>query len=125
MDSVTKENTIDVSLDLSDHLGGSVLKEEQKLAVKVLLSGKGVTAVLRTGLGKLISYQSFVVAKNLAVSSSILVVVPFRSIIEDQLRSNDFVVMKFSCGTLMFSRMKFKFCGISYFQYALRANTRR
>ena len=40
MDSVTKENAIDVSLDLSDHLGGLVLKEEQKLAVEALLSGK-------------------------------------------------------------------------------------
>ena len=40
MDSVTKENNIDVSLDLSDNLGGLVLKEEQKLAVEALLSGK-------------------------------------------------------------------------------------
>ena len=46
MDSVTKENTIDVSLDLSDHLGGLVLKEDQKLAVEALLSGKDVMAVL-------------------------------------------------------------------------------
>ena len=90
MDSVTKENTIDVSLDLSDHLGGLVLKEEQKLAVEALLSVKYVMAVLPTGFGKSIIYQSFVVAKNLAVSSSILVVVPLRSIIEDQLRFNDF-----------------------------------
>ena len=90
MDSVTKENTVDVSLDLNDHLGGLVLKEEQKLAVEALLSGKDVKAVLPTGFGKSIIYQSFVVAKNLAVSSSILVVVPLRSIIEDQLRFNDF-----------------------------------
>ena len=34
MDSVTKEITVDASLDLSDHLGGLVLKEEQKLAVE-------------------------------------------------------------------------------------------
>lgn len=90
MDSVTKENTIDLSLDLSDHLGGLVLKEEQKLAMEALLSGKDVMAILPTGFGKSIIYQIFVVAKNLAVSSSILVVVPLRSIIEDQLRFNDF-----------------------------------
>ena len=84
MDSVTNENTIDVSLDLSDHLGGLVLKEEQKLAVEALLSGKDVLAVLPTGFGKSIIYQSFVVAKKLAVSSSILVVVQLRSIIEDR-----------------------------------------
>ena len=93
MDSVTKENTIIASLDLSDNLGGLVLKEEQKLAVEALLSGKDVMAVLPTGFGKSIIYQSFVVAKNLAVSWTILVtlvVVPLRSIIEDQLRFNDF-----------------------------------
>ena len=45
-DSVTKENTIDVYLDLSDHVGGLVLKEEQKLAVEALLSGKDEMAVL-------------------------------------------------------------------------------
>ena len=57
MDSVTKENTIDVPLDLSDHLGGLVLKEEQKLAVEALLSGKDVMAILPTGFGKSIIYQ--------------------------------------------------------------------
>ena len=85
MDLVTKENSIDVSLDLSNHLGGLVLKEEQKLVVEVLLSGKHVMAILPTGFGKSIIYQSFVEAKNLAVSSSVLVVVPLRNIIEDQL----------------------------------------
>ena len=40
MDSITKENTSDVYLDLSDYLGGLVLKEEQKLAVEALLSEK-------------------------------------------------------------------------------------
>ena len=51
MDSVTKERTIDVSLDLSNHLGGLVFKEEQKLAVEALPSGKDVMAVLPTGFG--------------------------------------------------------------------------
>ena len=52
MDSVTKENTINVSLDLSDHLSSLVLKEEQKLAVEALLLGKDVMAVLPTGFGQ-------------------------------------------------------------------------
>ena len=36
------------SLDLSDHFGGLVLKEEQKLAVEALLSRKDVMAVVRS-----------------------------------------------------------------------------
>ena len=73
MDSVTKENTIDVSLDVSEHLGGLVLKEEQKLAVEALLSGKDVMAILPTGFGKSIIYQSFVVstASRRSVDSSL------------------------------------------------------
>jgi len=92
MASVTKESNSDVFVNLSDHLGGLVLKEEQKLAVEALLLGKDVMAVLPTGFGKSIIYQSFVMAKNLAntISSSIVVIVPLRSIIEDQLQSNDF-----------------------------------
>ena len=74
---------------LSDNLGGLVLKKEQKLAVEALLLGKDVMAVLPTGFGKWIIYQSFVVAKKLAVSWSILVVVPLRSIIKDQLGCTD------------------------------------
>lgn len=52
MDWVTKEITVDASLDLSNHLGGLVLEEEQKLADP-------------TGFEKSsILYQGFVVAKN-------------------------------------------------------------
>lgn len=36
------------SLDLSDHLGGLVLKEEQKLALEAPLSGKDVMAVVQS-----------------------------------------------------------------------------
>ena len=46
MDLITKENAINAFLDLSDHLGRLFLKEEQKLAVEALLSGKDVMAVL-------------------------------------------------------------------------------
>ena len=51
------------------------------------MSGKDVLAVLPTGFGKSVIYQSFVIAKD---SSSIVVIVPLRSIIDDQLQSNDF-----------------------------------
>ena len=44
MASVTKESNSDVFVNLSDHLGGLVLKEEQKLAVEALLLGKDVMA---------------------------------------------------------------------------------
>ena len=47
-------------------------------------------AVLSTGFGKSIIYQSFVIVKNFANMAFIVVVVPLPSIIEDQLRSNDF-----------------------------------
>ena len=82
----------DVFANLSDQLGGLLLKEEQRLAIEALLSGKDVMAVLPTGFGKSVIYQSFVIAKNFANvnTASIVVVVPLRSIIEDQLQSNDF-----------------------------------
>ena len=90
MVSVVKESSRDVFANLSDQLGGVVLKEEQKLAVEALLSGKDVMAVLPTGFGRSILYQSFVIAKKFANKASVVVVVPLRSIIEDQLQSNDF-----------------------------------
>ena len=68
MDLITIENTINAFSDLSDHLRRLVLKEEQKLAVEALLSGKDVMAVLPTGFGKSIIYQSFVVPKDLTAA---------------------------------------------------------
>jgi len=50
-------------------LGGLVLKREQKEAVSRLLEGKDVLAVLPTGFGKSLIYQSFVLAKEMAESS--------------------------------------------------------
>jgi len=47
-------------------LGGFVLKREQKEAVSRLLEGKDVLAVLPTGFGKSLIYQSFVMAKEMA-----------------------------------------------------------
>ena len=46
-----KESSSDVLVNLSDQVGGLVLKEGQKLAVEALLSGKDVIAVLPTGFG--------------------------------------------------------------------------
>ena len=51
------------------------------------MSGKDVLAMLLTGFGKSVIYQSFVFAKD---SSSIVVIVPVRSTINDQLQSNNF-----------------------------------
>ena len=45
---------------LSLQMGNIEHKQEQKLAVKALLSGKYVMAVLPTGFGKTIIYDSFV-----------------------------------------------------------------
>ena len=83
MDLAAKE--IILSDRLSECLGGLILKDEQRLAVEALMSGKDVLAVLPTGFGKSVIYQSFVIAKD---SSSIVVIVPLRSIIDDQLQSN-------------------------------------
>ena len=85
MDSAAKESILPDRL--SERLGGLILKDEQRLAVEALMSGKDVLAVLPTGFGKSVIYQSFVIAKD---SSSIVVIVPLRSIIDDQLQSNDF-----------------------------------
>ena len=49
MVSVVKENSSDVFVNVSDQVGGLVLKEGQKLAVEALLSGKDVMAILPTG----------------------------------------------------------------------------
>jgi len=50
-------------------LGGLVLKREQKEAVSRLLEGKDVLAVLPTGFGKSLIYQSYVLVKEMAESS--------------------------------------------------------
>ena len=60
MDSAAKESIL--SEHLSERLGGLILKDEQKLAVEALMSGKDVLVVLPTGLSKSVIYQSFVVA---------------------------------------------------------------
>ena len=60
MDSASKESIL--SERLSEHRGGLILKDEQKLAVEAQMSGKDVLAVLPTGFGKSVIYHSFVIA---------------------------------------------------------------
>ena len=62
MDSVAKESILPDHL--SKRLCGLILKDEQKLAIEALMSGKDVLAVLPTGFGKSVIYQSFVIAKD-------------------------------------------------------------
>ena len=66
-------------------------------AIDAFLGGKDVMAVLPTGFGKSMIYQSFIRIKDLRsedssdnYSTSCLVIVPLKSIIEEQVKSNDF-----------------------------------
>lgn len=73
-------------------LGGIKLKKEQEQAVIALLEKKDVFAVLPTGFGKSLIYQSYSLAKSEidAVSPAVMVIVPLRSIAEEQVRNNEF-----------------------------------
>jgi ATP-dependent DNA helicase RecQ len=64
------------------------LKEEQDKAVRDLLKGKDVFAVLPTGYGKSLIYQAFVRARDYQTSgkAAIIVISPLNSIIKDQLK---------------------------------------
>ena len=75
-----------------EKLGGIILKPEQTQAVISLLNGKDVFAVLPTGFGKSLIYQSFVFGKEIidGHSPSIIFVIPLRSIVQEQLTSNEF-----------------------------------
>ena len=73
--------------------GKFVLKKEQEVAVKELLKGNDVLAILPTGFGKTLIYIVFLLAHtinntrrtNISCRSSILVVSPLRSIVSDQI----------------------------------------
>ena len=73
-------------------LSGIVLKPEQKEAIISLFKGKDVFAVLPTGFGKSLIYQSFVFGKEIidGHSPAVIVVILLRSIVQEQLSSNDF-----------------------------------
>ena len=69
------------------------MKDKQEEALKSLLDGKDVFAVLPTGFGKSLIYQSFVIAKVMEgciTDLCCLVIVLLRSIVEEQVNYNDF-----------------------------------
>ena len=66
------------------------LKPEQEVAVRALLHGKDVLAVLPTGYGNSMIYQMFVRAKDYQMNgkAAILVISPLVSIIKDQIQDS-------------------------------------
>ena len=75
-----------------EKLGRIILKSQQEEAVLSLLNGKDVFAVLPTGFGKSLIYQSFVFVREILYgrAPTIIVVIPLRSIVQEQLASNKF-----------------------------------
>jgi ATP-dependent DNA helicase RecQ len=65
--------------------------EQKDLAVKSLLSGRDVVAILPTGFGKSLIFQLFAIAKSIEATrantspGSVLVICPLDSIVKDQL----------------------------------------
>ena len=76
----------------TENLRGVKLKKEQEQAVLTLIEKKDVFAILPTGFGKSLIYQSYCVAKNAidSVMPAVIVVVPLRSIAEEQVRNDEF-----------------------------------
>ena len=74
----------------TENLRGVKLKKEQEQAVLTLIEKKD--AILPTGFGKNLIYQSYCFAKNAidSVMPSVIVVVPLRSIAEEQVRNDEF-----------------------------------
>ena len=65
-----------------------ILKKEQEMAVKELLDGKDVMAILPTGFGKSLIFTIFAIAKGQISRSEktcVLVISPLKSIIDDQI----------------------------------------
>ena len=67
------------------------LKKDQEQAVIALLE-KDVFAVLPTSFGKSLIYQNYSLAKSVVdtVAPAMIVVIPLRSIAEEQVRNNEF-----------------------------------
>ena len=69
-------------------------KKEQEQAVIALLEKKDVFAVLPTGFGQSLIYQSYSLANSEidAVSPAVhvIIIVPLQSIAEEQVRDNEF-----------------------------------
>ena len=65
-----------------------ILKEEQETAVKELLSGNDVLAILPTGFGKSMIYTIFAALARQELRSAttcVLIISPLKSLIEDQI----------------------------------------
>ena len=64
-----------------------ILKEEQERAVKELISGNDVLAILPTGFGKSMVYTIFTLAsqKMRSAKTCVLVISPLKSLIDDQI----------------------------------------
>ena len=84
-----------------------VLKKEQEVAVKELLKGNDVLAILPTGYGKSLIFIVFLLAHtintrrtDIACRSSILVISPLRSIVSDQISE----VSSFNCTAMELSK---------------------
>ena len=64
-----------------------ILKREQETAVKELLAGRDVMAILPTGFGKSLIFTVFAIAKEQLRSEKkcVIVVSPLKSIIDEQI----------------------------------------
>lgn len=80
-------NIQDVEQRFRDSKGGNfVLKDEQKASIKHLFLGKDLIAILPTGFGKSVIFQSLVlIAKACQGDGFVLFVTALKSIIADQI----------------------------------------
>ena len=89
-DELTMDKVLEKALE---HLNVSrerdkiILKREQETAVKELLAGRDIMAMLPTGFGKSLIFTIFAIAKEQLQSEKtcVIVVSPLKSIIDDQI----------------------------------------
>jgi superfamily II DNA or RNA helicase len=86
-EAVGKAFSINLCFDMAVCPEKFDLKPEQKQAVDDLLSGKDVLAILPTGFGKSLIFQTFTSVKNEETYGRVVVLVisPLTSIVQDQL----------------------------------------
>ena len=93
-------------LELSVNADSSFeLKEEQKIAKNCLREGRNVFAVIPTGFGKNFIFQQFSavieqekISEGLHPNSVILVICPFKSLVEDQIKVRQYLGL--TCASL-------------------------
>ena len=75
-----------------ERLSGIILKPGQKEAIKSFLDGKNVFAVLPTGFGKVLFTKtlSSVKKSSIDIRQHVIIVIPLRNIVQEQLTSNEF-----------------------------------